>query len=307
MSTTEQPAPTVQHVDLGPVGLWSGALTGLDLTRLGEVAREIEELGYGTLWWGEAPGARETLTQALVVLGATERIAVATGIANLYFRDPSATLSGAATIGALHPGRFALGLGVSHAPLIEGIMGKDYGKPLKTMRAYLDAMDATRLGSPEGREAAPPVLLAALGPKMLELARDRTQGAHPYLVTPEHTRQAREILGPDKLLAVEQGVVLTTDREVGLRRARGHLELYKTLPNYVNNWLRLGFTEEETQGDLSDRLVEALVVWGDEEAIAARVAEHHDAGADHVCLQVLGDRGGSLELDDVRRLAAIID
>jgi probable F420-dependent oxidoreductase len=304
MSTVEQ-SPAAQSVELGPVGLWSGGLTGLTLDALGDVAREVEELGYGALWWGEAPGGRETLTQALVVLGATERLVAATGIANLYSRDASAARAGALTIGALHPGRFVLGIGVSHAPLIEGMMGKDYGKPLKTMRAYLDAMDATPPRSPEAEQPGPPILLAALGPKMLELARDRVQGAHPYLVTPEHTRRARAILGPDRLLAVEQGVVLTTDRAEGLRRGRIHLELYKTLPNYRNNWLRLGFSEEETQGDLSDRLVEALVAWGDEEAIAARVAEHHAAGADHVCLQVLGDRPGEMVLDDVRRLGAI--
>jgi len=293
------PAP----VDLGRVGLWSGALATLDLAELGEFAAEVEQLGYGTLWSGEVPGGREAFTQMSVVLAATTRLVAATGIANIYLRDASSAAAGASTIAALHPGRFVLGLGVSHAPLIEGMLGKDYGKPLASMRAYLDAMDAVPGRAPEARAGRPPVVLAALGPKMLELARERTQGAHPYLVTPEHTRRAREILGPDRLLAVEQGVVLTTDREVGLRRARKHLEIYKGLPNYRNNWLRLGFSEEETQGELSDRLVEALVACGDEKAIAARVAEHHAAGADHVCLQVLGEGLGDLAREDVRRLA----
>ncbi|CAB4903230.1 unannotated protein [freshwater metagenome] len=305
MSTSTQSAPATQDVDLGRVGLWSGGLGGLELGRLREVAAEIEELGFGTLWWGEAPGSRETLTQALVLLGATERLVAATGIANLYMRDAAATVAGARTVAALHPGRFVLGLGVSHAPLVEGMLRKDYGKPLATMRAYLDAMDGAPRGTPESREPGPPVLLAALGPKMLELARDRTQGAHPYLVTVEHTAQAREALGPDRLLAVEQGAVLTTDRADGLRRARIHLEMYKVLPNYRNNWLRLGYTEEETTGDLADRLVDALVVIGDEDAIAARVAEHHAAGADHVCLQVLGEKNGDPALDDVRRLGPL--
>lgn len=305
MSTEQQTPPQAQNVDPGPVGLWSGALGGVALDRLPEVAREIEELGYGALWYGEAPGSRETLTQALVLLGATERIVVGTGIANVYLRDASTANAGARTIGALHPHRFLLGLGVSHAPLIDGFTGRDYGKPLKTMREYVEALSTAPLGTPEAASPGPPVLLAALGPKMLELARDRTQGAHPYLVTPEHTRQAREILGADRLLAVEQGVVLTTDRAEGLRRARIHLEGYKVLPNYRNNWLRLGFSEEETQGDLSDRLVEALVVWGDEDAVAARIAEHQEAGADHVCLQVLGDGRGDLAMDDVRRLGAL--
>jgi probable F420-dependent oxidoreductase len=305
MSPSTPSVPTAQSVELGRIGLWSGGLGGIELGRLREVAAEIEELGYRTLWWGEAPGSRETLTQALVLLGATERLVAATGIANLYMRDAAATAAGARTVAALHPGRFVLGLGVSHAPLVEGMLRKDYGKPLRTMRAYLDAMDAAPAGTPESEEPGPPVLLAALGPKMLELARDRTQGAHPYLVTPEHTATAREALGPYRLLAVEQGVVLTTDRADGLRRARIHLELYKGLPNYRNNWLRLGYTEEETQGDLSDRLVDALVAIGDEDRIAARVAEHHAAGADHVCIQVLGERTGDPALDDVRRLGAI--
>jgi probable F420-dependent oxidoreductase len=305
MSTSEQTTTTAQPVDLGRVGLWSADLGGLDVTELGETAREVEALGFGTLWWGEAPGSRETLTQALALLAATETLVAATGIANLYMRDASATIAGARTIGALHPGRFVLGLGVSHAPLVEGMMGKDYGKPLKTMRTYLDAMDSAPRGTPESKQPAPPILLAALGPKMLELARDRAQGAHPYLVTPEHTKQAREALGPDRLLAVEQAVVLTDDRAEGLRRGRKHLEMYKTLPNYRNNWLRLGYSEDETTGDLSDRLVEALVVFGDEDAIGARVAEHHAAGADHVCVQVLGERPGRFAIDDVRRLGVL--
>lgn len=305
MSTQTQPVPTAQDVDLGRVGLWSGGLNRLDVGRLAEVAREIEELGYGTLWWGEVPGGRETLTQALAILGATDRLVAATGILNLYMRDASAAVAGARTVAALHPGRFVLGIGVSHAPLVEGMMRRDYGKPLSTMRTYLDAMEAAPRGTPESKVPGPPVLLAALGPKMLELARDRTQGAHPYLVTPEHTARAREALGADRLLAVEQGVVLTEDRADGLRRARTHLEVYKALPNYRNNWLRLGWTEDDVSGDLSDALVEALVVFGDEDRIAARVAEHHAAGADHVCLQVLGERTGDLAIEDVRRLGAL--
>lgn len=304
-SAQTEPAPAVQEVDLGRVGLWSGALGSLDVTALGDFAREVESLGFGTLWWGEVPGGRDTLTQAQVLLGATDNLVAATGIANLYMRDAASLIAGARTIAAVYPNRFAVGIGVSHAPLVEGLMKLDYGSPLKTMRAYLDGIDATPRGTPESREPGPPILLAALGPKMLELARDRTQGAHPYLVTTEHTKIARDTLGPDRLLAVEQGAVLTTDRADGLRRARLHLDGYKGLPNYRNNWLRLGFSEEETQGDLSDRLVDALVAIGDEEAIAERVAEHHAAGADHVCIQVLGEGRGDVQLDDIRRLASI--
>lgn len=295
--------PRTQSVDLGTVGIWSGALTGSPVAEVRSFAREVEQLGFGTLWWGEAPGARDTFTQALLLLGATEKLVVATGIANIYLRDATAAAAGAHTIATLHPNRFVLGLGASHGPAIDTMTLQTYGKPLASMRAYLDAMAGARLRIPEAREPGPPVVLAALGPKMLELARDRTQGAHPYLVTPDHTAIARHAVGPDRWLAVEQGVVLTDDRETALRRARIHLEIYKGLPNYRNNWLRLGFTADDLAGDLSDRLVEALIVWGDEQAIWDRVAEHEAAGADHVCLQVLGDRRSDLALDDVRRLS----
>jgi probable F420-dependent oxidoreductase len=297
------PTPATQQVPLGRTGVWTGGFGGLDVGALGEAAREIEELGYGAVWSGEAPGSREVFTQSLALLGATERLAFGAGIMNIYLRDAGVANAAARTVAALHPGRFVLGVGVSHRPIIEGMLGLEYGKPLATMRTYLDAMEAAPFGAPEGRTPGPPVLIAALGPKMIELARERTEGSHPYLVTPEHTRQSREILGAGKILAVEQGVVLTTDRAVGLARGRRHLETYKSLPNYRNNWLRLGFTDEETQGELSDRLVEALVVWGDEEAIAARVAEHHGAGADHVCVQVFGEDPTALPMSELRRLA----
>lgn len=295
--------PQTQPVDLGTTGIWSGALNGSTVEQIQDFAREVEQLGFGTLWYGEAPGARDTFVQALTLLGATERLVVATGIANIYLRDATVAASGARAIAALHPGRFVLGLGASHAPAIDTMTQRTYGKPVATMRAYLDAMADVPLRTPEADEPGPPVVLAALGPKMLELARDRTQGAHPYLVTPEHTSFARHAVGPDHVVAVEQGVVLTDDRETALRRARTHLSIYTGLPNYRNNWLRLGFTEDDVAGDLSDGLVEALIVWGDEQAIWDRVAEHEAAGADHVCLQVLGDRRSDLALEDIRRLA----
>lgn len=295
--------PETQSVDLGPIGIWSGALNGTPVAQVQEIAREIEQLGYGALWYGEAPGGRETFTQALMLLGATEKLVVATGIANIYLRDASVANAGARTIAALHPGRFMLGLGASHGPLIDTMTQREYGKPLAAMKAYLDGIAETPLRIPEANEPGPPVVLAALGPKMLELSRDRTQGAHPYLATPEHTAIAREAVGPDRLVAVEQGVVVTDDRETGLRHARTHLEIYKGLPNYRNNWLRLGFTEDDLAGDLSDRLVEALVVWGDEDTIYQRVAEHQAAGADHVCLQVLGERRSDVAIEGIRRLA----
>lgn len=295
--------PRTQSVELGTVGIWSGALTGSSVAEVQAFAREVEQLGFGTLWYGEAPGARDTFTQALMLLGATERLVVATGIANIYLRDATVAAAGARTIAALHPNRFVLGLGASHAPAIDTMTQRTYGKPVTTMDAYLDAMVEAPLRIPEAEEPGPPVVLAALGPKMLDLARARTQGAHPYLVTPEHTAIARHAVGPDRLVAVEQGVVLTDDRETALRRARTHLKIYTGLPNYRNSWRRLGFTDDDLAGDLSDRLVEALIVWGDEQAIWDRVAEHEAAGADHVCLQVLGDGRSDLALDDIRRLS----
>lgn len=289
-------------MDLGRVGLWTTTFDGLEPAQAGEAAAEVEELGYGAVWFGEAYG-REAFTQAQLLLGATSRMAVATGIASVYARDAVAANAAARTLRAVSGDRFVLGLGVSHAPLVERMRGHSYGKPVATMREFLDAYDAAPYLRAE-QEPPPTRVLAALGPKMLELARDRADGAHPYLVTPDHTRRAREALGAGKLLAVEQAVVLTDDPEVFRRRAHAHLEVYTGLPNYVNNWVREGFrAEEDAVRGGSDRLKDALVAWGDEAAVAARVREHLDAGADHVCVQVLGDGPLDPPREDWRRLA----
>lgn len=269
------------------------------VAQLQEAVAELDELGYGSLWFGEAYG-REALTQAAALLGATGRLVVGTGIANIHARDALAAESGGRTLSALHPGRFVLGLGVSHAPLVARRAGH-YDKPLSTMRDYLRRMDEVSERIEPGA-ARPPRLLAALGPRMLELARDATQGALPYLVTPEHTRFAREAIGPDRTLVVEQAAVLSGDRETVRQRAHRHLEIYSGLPNYRNNWKRLGFTDEDMPRGGSDRLKDALVVGGDEAAVAARVTEHLDAGADHVCVQLLGDDPTADPLPDLRRL-----
>ncbi len=269
------------------------------VAQLQEAVAELDELGYGSLWFGEAYG-REALTQAAALLGATGRLVVGTGIANIHARDALAAESGGRTLSALHPGRFVLGLGVSHAPLVARRAGH-YDKPLSTMRDYLRRMDEVSERIEPGA-ARPPRLLAALGPRMLELARDATQGALPYLVTPEHTRFARRAIGPDRTLVVEQAAVLSGDRETVRQRAHRHLEIYSGLPNYRNNWKRLGFTDEDMPRGGSDRLKDALVVGGDEAAVAARVTEHLDAGADHVCVQLLGDDPTADPLPDLRRL-----
>ncbi|MGW0683764.1 LLM class F420-dependent oxidoreductase [Streptomyces sp. NPDC002754] len=264
-------------------------------------AREIENLGYASLFYGEA-GGKETFTQAAALLGGTERLVVGTGIANIHARSAPASEAGARTLGALHPGRFVLGLGVSHAPLVEHSYAGSYNKPLATMREYLRTMDAVPDAVEPGGQR-PARLLAALGPKMIELSGNAADGAHPYLVTPEQTASTREQLGPDKWVVSEQGVALTTDRETGLRRAHQHLDMYSRLPNYRNSWLRQGFDESDVVVGGSDKLAEAMVAMGDAEAVAARVKAHLDAGADQVVVQVLGDDPSADPLPALRELA----
>lgn len=272
---------------LGRIGVWLGSIGLLPSDAERTAAQALEAAGYGTLWFGESKANKEALAHAAMLLDGTERITVATGIASIWLRSATSAANGAATLAEAHPGRFVLGLGVSHAPIVNSI-GQDYARPLTRMREYLDDMDQTQYTAAAPAEPASRVL-AALAPKMLELARDRAQGAHPYLVTPEHTRFARSVLGDGRLLAPEQAFVLERDPERARSAARRHLELYLTLPNYRDNWLRHGFDEEDLANGGSDRLVDALVAWGGEDAIRARVDEHIAAGADHVALQALGD------------------
>jgi probable F420-dependent oxidoreductase len=233
---------------------------------------------------------RHPFAHAGFLLARTRTLVVATGIANIYARDPMATRSAQLTLAEQSGGRFLLGLGVSHQPMVEGIRRHSYGKPVATMRAYLDAMEqATYLG-PQPAEA-PPTVLAALGPKMLELARDRAKGAHPYLVPPEHTARAREILGKGPWLCTEQKVLRSTDATRAREVARKALAMYLTLPNYRRNLNRFGFPDADLDGGGSDRVVDALVAWGSEKAIAERIQAHRDAGADHVCIQAIDPDG----------------
>jgi probable F420-dependent oxidoreductase len=283
---------------LGRVGVWSSAVANLPAGDLREALPELEALGYSAIWVGEA-FSRENMSASALALSWTEELVVATGITNVYARDPCATRAGASTLGEAFPGRFLLGLGISHGHAVE-LRGQTYGPPLTTMRAYLDGMDAALYHGPEPAERVP-VVLAALGPKMLELARDRTDGAHPYFVPVEHTVQARERLGAGKLLAPEQAVILTDDESEARKLAREHVAFYMTAPNYRNSMLRLGFEEADLDDGGSDRLQDAVVAWGDEEAIRERVKAHLDAGADHVCIQTLPS--GQLDLDALRRLA----
>ncbi|KUI23652.1 LLM class F420-dependent oxidoreductase [Mycobacterium sp. GA-2829] len=268
------------------IGVWWASETW-SITDAQDVAREVEALGFGSLFIPEVAG-KEVLTQSAAFLAATDRLVVGTGIANIHVRLPSAAETGGRTLNALHPERFVLGLGVSHAPLVEHAMGKTYAKPLATMRDYLEKMasvsDAIEPGAPR-----PTRLLAALGPKMIELSGTHADGAHPYLVTPGQTRTTREILGPDKWIVSEQAVAIGGDDADRLRRAHQHLDVYSGLPNYRNSWLRQGFDESDLVRGGSDRLARAIVGMGSVDEAAASVTAHLDAGADHVVLQVLGD------------------
>jgi probable F420-dependent oxidoreductase len=279
-----------------------GALRAASLGETPAVVRHIEALGYGSLWTGETIGGKEAFAHTAVVLCATSTMTVGTGIANIWARHPATMEGGAATLAAGWPGRFVLGVGVSHAPIVAR-SGQEYLKPYDRMVAYLDAMDSAG-GAPAGPTRCARVL-AALGPRMLELARDRSDGAHPYFVPPSHAPLARGVLGPDRLLVPEQAVVVATDPVEARRVARGHMATYLTLPNYVSNLRRLGYGDDDLAGGGSDRLVDAIVAWGDEQAIADRVEELLAAGADHVLVQPLAaDVGGVVA--QLERLAPVL-
>tara|TARA_B100000902_G_scaffold387994_1_gene432923 strand:+ start:262 stop:1149 length:888 start_codon:yes stop_codon:yes gene_type:complete len=251
-------------------------------------AEKVENLNYSSLWLPETTG-RDPFSHIAMLLSNTEHLIFATGIANIHHRHPGVTKQAAATLAEMSCNRFILGLGVSHAPLVEGLRQLSYEKPLASMRDYLIAMKNSPYTSVPPSEE-PPCVLAALGPKMLELAAEETDGAHPYWTTPEHTELARNILGDEKMLCVEQKVAFTTDREVAYETARIELARYIHLPNYRNNWKRLGFSDEEIDAT-SDRFIDELVAWGTLDQINERLNEHEEAGASHVCIQPLAVHG----------------
>jgi probable F420-dependent oxidoreductase len=271
-------------MQINKLGAWAGT-DHLSAANAADFARRIEAWGYGALWIPEALG-REVFSASAWLLANTNALIVASGIANIYARDPLASAAAQKGLNEQSGGRFLLGLGVSHVPLVE-VRKHAYGKPLATMRAYLRGMaeaDYRGIAPP----APPKTVLAALGPKMLELSAELADGAHPYNVPPEHTRQARRILGAGKLLCVEQAAILETNAADARAIARRFLAFYFGLPNYVDNWRRLGFTDPDFAGGGSDRLIDAIIAWGDEKAIRARIQEHWQAGADHVCVQAVG-------------------
>jgi probable F420-dependent oxidoreductase len=292
-------------MDLGRFGIWTFSFDQQPASRARELVAEIESLGYGTVWIPEAVG-RDPLVSAALLLSGTERISVATGIASIYARDAMAMASGHRALTEWFPGRFVLGLGVSHAPMVEGMRGHEYGPPVPTMRAYLDAMDAAPYMA-AAPSAPPERVLAALGPKMLALAASRTQGAHPYNVSPMHTKEARAILGAGPVLAPDQKVILETDPAAARAIAREALSIYMGLPNYLNNFRRMGFDDADLADGGSDRLMDAVFAWGTTDQVVARLHEHLEAGADHVAVNVVSSERGVPPVAAWRELAGALD
>jgi probable F420-dependent oxidoreductase len=275
----------------GRHGVWYAAdkLSPSDWRKLLDA---VESLGYDTLWHSESRHF-EAMAFGAFALAHTQTLNIGSSIANIYARDAHSSANGMATLNEFSGGRYILGLGVSHVPLVEQMRGHEYRKPVTAMRSYLERMrEADNIGEWS-------VALAALGPRMLALSGELTTGALPYNVTPEHTAKAAEILGPDKVLAVEQKICLQSDPATARALARAELKRYMALPNYVNNWRRQGFTDDDLNGDGSNRFMDAMVAWGSEADIRARVREHFDAGATHVCIQPVhkpGDLDGAIEM-----------
>jgi len=274
---------------LGPIGVWSFELERLTAADEGRFAQEVESLGFKALWIPESLGSKEIFAHAGILLAATKTLIVASGIANIWARDPVAMANGARSLQEAYGDRFLCGLGVSHKPTIDARLGGGYTKPLSHMRAYLDSMDKAPYVGPNRKDPPAPRVLAALGPQMLRLSAERPLGAHPYFVPVEHTTIARKELGPDPLLAVEQACTIEPDATKAREVARRHTKRYLGLENYTNNLRRLGWQDADLADEGSDKLVDAIVAWGDVTTVKARADAHRRNGADHVCLQVLGD------------------
>jgi probable F420-dependent oxidoreductase len=290
-------------VNLGRAGVWLGTMANLPARDLRAAVAEIEQIGFGTIWLGEAL-AREPFAGAAIILAATNHVTVATGIANIYARDATAMMNGARTLAEAWPNRFVLGIGVSHVPLVEA-RGHQYERPVSAMRAYLEAMENAPYRAPMPNPP-PPILLAALGVKMLQLARQRTAGAHPYFVPVEHTLEARGVLGEDRILAPELAVVFARNREAARATGDRYLRTYLNLENYRRNLVRMGWPNDELAPPGNDRIFDAVVAWGPDAEIARKVRLHQEAGANHVAIQVLTPTPERAPLDDLRRLAPLI-
>jgi probable F420-dependent oxidoreductase len=281
---------------LGPIGIWSTGLRYGDRKAAQEAAAQLEGLGYSAVWIPDVGG--DVFGAVGALLEATRSLVVATGILNLWMHRPRETAAHFAELDRAHAGRFLLGIGVGHAPMVDRVAPGLYRRPVEAMAGYLDGLDGATVPVPRQRR-----VLAALGPRMLDLAGERSAGVHPYLTTPDHTALARARLGPHKLVAPEQRVVLESDPARARELARWHLATYLSLPNYRNNLRRSGFSEEDLAGGGSGRLVDSLVAWGNEDAVVRRVGAHLEAGADHVCVQVIAGDRKALPIDAWRRLA----
>jgi probable F420-dependent oxidoreductase len=267
-------------MQLSGTGVWAHQLRYGDAGVVAEAAAELDELGYTALWIPDVGG--DVLGAVDALLAATSRAVIATGILNVWMHEPREVAAHRAAWNDDRRARFLLGLGVSHAPLIDHNNPGRYTKPYSKMVEYLDGLDAAEVPFPSDAR-----VLAALGPRMLKLAADRTAGAHPYFVPPEHVAVAREALGPDAIIGVEQAIVIDTSPASARETARRHTAVYTTLPNYTNNLRRFGYEDDDFANGGSDRLVDAIVAWGDLDSIAARVQAMRDAGAGHVCIQVI--------------------
>ncbi|MEY4950908.1 MAG: hypothetical protein RL698_3119 [Pseudomonadota bacterium] len=288
-------------MDIGKLGVWY-FLETMPSNDAARFLQGLEKQGYPAFWLPEAVG-REAFAQSAWLLARTEQIVVATGIANIWARDPMTMAAGQKTLAEASGGRFLLGIGVSHAPLVEGLRGHAYRKPLSTMRDYLDKMQLAPFMA-VGPTEAPPTIIGAIRPKMIELAGERTLGTHTYFVPPEHTARTRAALGPDKWICVAQAVILESDADRARAVARNYMRTYvPALPNYTENLRSLGWTDADFADGCSDRLVDAIVAWGDEKAIVARIKAHLDAGASHVCFLPL--RPDGMPLPDERVLEAL--
>jgi probable F420-dependent oxidoreductase len=285
-------------MELAGVGVWSSQLRYGDAAESADAAAELDDLGFTALWIPDVGG--QVFDAVGRLLTATRRTTIATGILNLWMHSPGDVAESYAALTAEHGDRFLLGIGVSHAPLIDAGEPGRYRKPLAATATFLDGLDAAPQPVPTENR-----VLAALGPKMLDLSATRARGAHPYLVTPEHTAAARSTLGEGPLLLPEQTVILTDSEDEARRVGTDWLRSYLALPNYANNLLRSGFSEDDLT-QVSARLFDAIIAWGDEDAILRRVAEHHAAGADHVCVQVLLADPQAFPREQWRRIAAAL-
>ena len=289
-------------MNLTGLGIWTAQFDFHPAEVVIDTVQELEEIGYGSLWLGENVG-REPISQAALLLGRTRRLLVATAVANIWARDPLSAMAAQQTLSEAYPDRFILGLGVSHRSLVDDVRRLRYRTPLQAMTAYLNAMDELTPSYRAVRAGHTARVLGALGPRMLRLAATMADGAHTYLVTPEHTANARQILGPASLLVPEQAVVLETDKAVARGIARRHVRRYLGLPSYTANLRRAGFTADDLDHDGSDRLIDAVVAWGDEQHVGDRIRQHRQAGADQVCIQVLGADPRGLPIEEWRRLS----